>query len=46
MLWQVNPFLTTTTTTQVGRGKQEGGVGRYQDKEDGLSNGRCMGIQR
>jgi len=39
-LWRENPFFTTTSATQLGRGKPVGGgVRRYRKDGDGLSNG-------
>jgi hypothetical protein len=37
-VWRENPFLTATAT-QFGRGKPAGGVRKYRDNEDGLSDG-------
>jgi len=43
-LWLENAFLTTTAT-QLGRGKPAGGVRRYRDNGDGLSNSGSTEIQ-
>lgn len=37
-MWQKN-LLLTTTATHLGWGKPAGGVQRYRDNEDGLSEG-------
>jgi len=31
-LWRENPFLTTTTATQLAGGSRRGGIWRYRDK--------------
>ena len=45
-MWRENPFLTPTTTIQIGKRKPVGGIQRYSDTRDGLSDGGRGGIWR
>jgi hypothetical protein len=38
--WWENPFLTTTTT-QFEMGRPGGGIERYRDSGDGMSDREC-----
>jgi hypothetical protein len=41
MTWRENLFVTTTTTTQFGRGRPAGGVERFMDSGDGMNDEEC-----